>query len=145
VDSDSQPPTVAIDHDALTAARRAALTPAVIQLLAETFRILADPTRLRLLHGLGTGPLSVRDLALLADVSESAISHQLRVLRERGLVTRRRAGTVIYYSLTDDHLPSLLREAQYHADHVRRGRPDHPYPDLTPHSPGDGQESDAER
>lgn len=138
--------TVAIDHDALTAARRAAPTPAVIQLLAETFRILADPTRLRLLHGLSTGALSVRDLALLAEVSESAISHQLRVLRERGLVSRRRAGTVIYYSLTDHHLPSLLREAAYHVDHARRGRPDHPYPEVTRHSPGRvGERSDADR
>lgn len=117
-----------IDAEALSAARATALGSSVIGLLADSFRMLADPTRLRLLHSLGTGPLCVRDLALLAGVSESATSHQLRLLRDRGLVTTRRAGTIIYYSLSDHHLPTLLREAEYHADHVRRDIPDHSYP-----------------
>jgi DNA-binding transcriptional ArsR family regulator len=69
----------------------------------------------------------VRDLALLAGVSESAVSHQLRLLRDRRLVKPRRAGNVIYYMIDDHHLEALFREAEFHADHVRSGLQDHPY------------------
>jgi DNA-binding transcriptional ArsR family regulator len=69
----------------------------------------------------------VRDLALLVGVSESAVSHQLRLLRDRRLVKARRDGNVIYYALHDPHLGVLFREAEYHADHVFQGLPDHPY------------------
>ena len=64
---------------------------------------------------------------LLVGVSESAISHQLRLLRERKLVRPRREGNVVYYVLHDPHLGVLFREAEYHADHVRRDLPHHPY------------------
>jgi DNA-binding transcriptional ArsR family regulator len=69
----------------------------------------------------------VRDLALLSGVSESAVSHQLRLLRDRRLVKPRREGNVIYYAVDDHHLAALFREAEYHADHVRAGLADHPY------------------
>ena len=84
----------------------------LLELVADTFHTLADPTRLRILYGLSTRPLSVRDLALLAAVSESAVSHQLRLLRDRRLVATRRAGNVIYYKLDDHHLAALFREAE---------------------------------
>lgn len=124
----------AIDEGALAAARATAFDERLTDLVADSFRLLADPTRLRLVRGLGTGPMCVRDLALLAGVSESATSHQLRRLRDRGLVATRRVGTVIYYSLNDHHLPALLREAEYHADHRLRDLPDHAYP--APELPG---------
>lgn len=118
----------AIDQGALDVARASALDERLTDLVADSFRLMADPTRLRLVRGLGTGPMCVRDLALLARVSESATSHQLRRLRDRGLVATRRVGTVIYYSLSDHHLPALLREAEYHAGHRLRNLPDHAYP-----------------
>ena len=59
-------------------------------------------------------------------VSESGVSHQLRLLRDRRLV-RRGAGNVIYYEVDDQHLAALFKEAEYHADHVGRRLPDHPY------------------
>jgi DNA-binding transcriptional ArsR family regulator len=74
------------------------------------------------------GPLCVRDLAILVGVSESAVSHQLRLLRDRRLVKPRREGNVIYYATDDQHVAALFREAEYHADHVRQSIPDHPYP-----------------
>lgn len=88
---------------------------------------LADPTRARILYALTGRPLCVRDLALLVALSESAVSHQLRFLRDRRLVKPRREGTVMYYALDDHHVAALFREAESHADHVRRGLPDHPH------------------
>lgn len=108
---------------------RAAIPPAeTLRLLVETFDALADPTRVRILHALRPGELCVRDLALAVGASESAVSHQLRLLRDRRLVKPRRDGTTIYYTVDDQHVAALFREADYHVDHVRRGLPDHPYP-----------------
>ncbi len=96
--------------------------------LVETFQALADGTRARILFALTRRSLCVRDLAILAGVSESAISHQLRFLRERHLVKPRRQGNVIYYAVDDHHVAALFKEAEYHVDHVRSGLADHPYP-----------------
>ena len=118
----------AIDPEAVAAARGAALPEHQLLLIVETFQALADPTRARMLYALTQRPLCVRDLALLVGVSESGVSHQLRLLRERRLVRPRREGNVIYYTVDDQHVAALFREADYHADHVRSGLPDHPYP-----------------
>ena len=100
----------------------------LLALVVEAFGALADPTRARILYALIRRPLCVRDLAIVAGVSESAASHQLRLLRGRRLVKPRRQGNVIYYSVDDHHVAALFREAEYHADHVQQSRPDHPYP-----------------
>src|SRR5919205_817576 len=86
----------AIDPEALAAARDAMPEDEVLTGVVAAFRALADPTRARILYALTEGPLCVRDLALLVGISESGVSHQLRLLRERRLVKSRRAGTVIY-------------------------------------------------
>ena len=117
-----------IDPEALAAARSALPPEELLDIVVETFAALGDPTRARILYALGRRSLCVRDLALLAGVSESAISHQLRLLRERGMVRSRREGNLVYYSLHNPHLGVLFREAEYHADHVRQHLPDHPYP-----------------
>ena len=119
---------VAIDAEAVQAARTAALPEAHLLLIVETFEALADLTRARILYALIQGPLCVRDLAILVGVSESAVSHQLRLLRDRRLVKPRREGNVIYYAVDDHHVAALFKEADYHIDHVRQGLPDHPYP-----------------
>jgi DNA-binding transcriptional ArsR family regulator len=72
--------------------------------------------------------MCVRDLAILVELSASAVSHQLRFLRDRRLVKPRREGNMIYYSVDDQHVAALFKEADYHVDHVRQGIPDHPYP-----------------
>jgi len=116
----------AIDAEAVNAERAVALPEEHLLCLVETFQALADPTRARILYALTHRPLCVRDLALLVGVSESAVSHQLRLLRDRRVVKSRREGTVIYYTVDDTHVAALFREADHHVDHVRRGLPDHP-------------------
>ena len=96
------------------------------RVMVEVFQALADPTRARVLDALAHGPLRVRDLALVAGVAESSISHQLRYLCDRRLVKPRRDGVVISYALDDHRVGALPREAEHHADHVRQGLPDHP-------------------
>lgn len=120
-----------IDKEAVEAAREHALPEAHLILIVETFQALADPTRARILYALTEHTLCVRDLAIVVGVSESAVSHHLRFLRDRRLVKSRRAGTTIYYSVDDQHVAALFREADYHVDHVRRGLPDHPYASPT--------------
>ena len=113
---------------ALEAARDALPDDDILAGVVAAFRALGDPTRARILYGLMRGPLCVRDLAALVGVSESAVSHQLRLLRQRRLVKVRRQGTEMSYALDDHHLSALFREAEYHADHVRQELLDHPYP-----------------
>ncbi len=117
-----------IDVEAVQAARTAALPDAHLSLIVETFEALADVTRARILFALIGRPLCVRDLAILVGISESGVSHQLRLLRQRRLVKPRREGNVIYYGVDDHHVAALFKEADYHIDHVRQGLSDHPYP-----------------
>lgn len=117
-----------IDPEALATARANLLSEEHLRLMVETFAALADMTRARILHALITQPLCVRDLAHLTGISESGVSHQLRVLRDQRLVKARREGNVSYYEIDDHHVAALFREADYHIDHVRQGLPDHPYP-----------------
>ena len=88
---------------------------------AAIFELLADPTRARLLHALSlSSELCVCDMALLLGRSESALSHQLRLLRDRRVVTRRKEGRVVYYRLADDHIRHVLKDG---LRHVREAQP----------------------
>ncbi len=83
--------------------------------LATTFATLADPTRARLLHALALADeLCVCDLALLVGLSQSAISHQLRLLRDRRVVARRKAGRIVYYRLADEHVRHVFADGLRH-------------------------------
>src|SRR5690349_4680826 len=82
--------------------------------VAETFRILGDPTRIRILDALSAGELCVCDIAGFAGISESAVSHQLRLLRSMRLVKSRRSGRLVIYALDDHHIIELLRQAHTH-------------------------------
>ncbi len=117
-----------IDAEALAEARDAVPPDEIVERVVQAFEALADPTRAKILYALVRRPQCVRDLAILVGVSESAVSHQLRLLRDRRLVKPRRAGNVIYYAVDGHHVAALFREAEYHADHVRQDLPDHPYP-----------------
>jgi ArsR family transcriptional regulator, lead/cadmium/zinc/bismuth-responsive transcriptional repressor len=78
------------------------------------FKVLGESTRLRILHALLAGELCVRDLAEILGMSDSAVSHQLSVLKGARLVRHRRDGKVIYYSLSDDHVSSVLQSMRTH-------------------------------
>lgn len=96
---------------------RASLVPApAAAALAETFRLLGDPTRVRLLDALATGELCVCDLATLLGHTVSAVSHQLRLLRGLRLVRARRTGRMAYYSLDDHHIHDLISQARRHVE-----------------------------
>ena len=88
------------------------------QQMAEFFGTLADPNRLRLLSALASQELCVCDLAAVAKMSESAVSHQLRILRSQRLVKYRRDGRNIYYSLADSHVVTLYREVSAHLNEL---------------------------
>jgi Predicted transcriptional regulators len=91
------------------------LSAEAAQATASWFDTLADPTRARILHALALAPeLCVCDLALVLDLSVSALSHQLRLLRERGAVTRRKVGRIAFYSLADEHVRHVLADALAH-------------------------------
>ncbi|WP_158843795.1 ArsR/SmtB family transcription factor [Saccharothrix deserti] len=94
-----------------------------VHLAAESFRLLADPTRIKVLWALLQGESSVAHLAGLAGAAPTAVSQHLAKLRLAGLVKGRREGTFVYYSAANDHVKSLLAQALFHADHVDRGIP----------------------
>lgn len=85
-----------------------------LSVMAETFNLLGDPTRLRVVQALSRGELCVCDLASMLGVGRTAISNHLRLLRTMRLVTYRREGKLAYYSLTDDHIKNLLSECLEH-------------------------------
>lgn len=89
------------------------------QQMAEFFNALADPNRLRLMSALANRELCVCDLAAGVKVSESAVSHQLRILRSQRLVKYRREGRNVYYSLADQHIISLYQEVSEHLREVK--------------------------
>ena len=85
------------------------------RILAETFQVLGDPTRVRIVHALSLAELCTTDLAAVVAMSESAVSHQLRTLRQLHVVRSRRNGKLVYYSLNDDHIRSLFQQGLEHA------------------------------
>jgi DNA-binding transcriptional ArsR family regulator len=87
-----------------------------VETVAATFRMLGDPTRVRILNALGSGELCVGDVAKAVGISESAISHQLRLLRTMRLVRVRREGRQAYYAVDDHHIVELLTQARTHVE-----------------------------
>lgn len=96
--------------------------------VAATLQALATPSRLLILVRLRHSPCSVTELAKDTEMEQSAVSHQLRLLRNLGLVVGDRAGKSIVYRLHDNHVAMLLDEAVYHSEHLRLGVRD-PRPD----------------
>ena len=105
-----------VHMDRVDRAREEALSQKEIERLALTYKVLGDPTRLRIVMALGSGEMCVCDLAAFIGVSESAVSHQLRRLRDLALVKSRRDGQILYYALDDAHVAQLL---QIGLDHIR--------------------------
>lgn len=100
-----------------TAARKQGLmSDRAVNSVAETFSVLGDPSRVRILDALSEGDLCVCDIAAVVGISESAVSHQLRLLRGMRLVRPRRAGRQVYYALDDHHIIELLRQAVKHVE-----------------------------
>ena len=100
---------IGIHRDRVTAARKAIHDSETLRGLSETFKMLGDPTRLKICLALRQRELCVSDLAATVSLSESAVSHQLRLLKALRLVTYRREGKMTYYMLDDEHIHDLIR------------------------------------
>lgn len=85
--------------------------------LSELFKSLGDQTRVKILFALSKNEMCVCDIAALLDMSQSAISHQLRVLRNVRLVRYHKVGKIVYYTLDDDHVNELFRQGLDHVEH----------------------------
>ena len=97
-------------------ARKEVISNRDLERLSLTYRVLGDPNRLKIVMVLRTVEMCVCDLAAFTGVSESAVSHQLRRLKDLALVKSRRDGQIIYYSLDDEHVTGLLEVG---LEHVR--------------------------
>jgi DNA-binding transcriptional ArsR family regulator len=102
--------------DVVTSVRPELVSLRAAEALAATFSVLGDPTRVRLLDALAAQELCVCELAELVGMSESAVSHQLRLLRSLRLVRSRRNGRMVFYRLDDNHIRLLLEQGRRHIE-----------------------------
>jgi DNA-binding transcriptional ArsR family regulator len=105
-----------IHEDRIAQAHKLQLDNQENERLAQLFKAMGDPNRLKILWALADDEMCVCDLAAFLGVSESAVSHQLRQLRQLHLVSNRREGPILYYRLNDDHVSQLVQLA---LDHLR--------------------------
>jgi DNA-binding transcriptional ArsR family regulator len=103
-----------IHRSLIEKAEKAALPAGEVENLCQTFKALADNSRLKILWALEQNEMCVCDLAAFLGITESAVSHQLRLLRTLRLVTNRRQGTILYYRLSDAHVAQLVGVALEH-------------------------------
>jgi DNA-binding transcriptional ArsR family regulator len=107
--------------------------------VARVMSALATPSRVRILGRLREGPCPVGELAAAVEMEQPAVSHQLRILRDLGLVVGSRSGRQVIYGLHDSHVAALLDEALRHVEHLRMGAAEPPHPsgeDMTTSSEG---------
>jgi DNA-binding transcriptional ArsR family regulator len=101
-------------QEKIRSARKALGNPEHVLSLSETFKVLSDPTRLKIVLALAKEELCVFDIAELLGITESAVSHQLRLLKTLRLVKYRKNGKMVFYSLDDEHIEDLIRIATRH-------------------------------
>jgi DNA-binding transcriptional ArsR family regulator len=105
-----------VDAERVARARGGMKPERTLAELGETFKVLGDATRVRILHALALEELCVCDLSALLALTPSAISHQLRLLRTAKLLRSRRDGKMVYYKLDDGHIRNLLEEGLRHVE-----------------------------
>jgi len=107
------------DEAALSDVRERLLGGRTLEAVADVFKLLSDPTRVRIVDALTHGERCVCDLAALVGLSESAVSHQLRLLRTSRLVRVRRTGRQAFYALDDHHVVGLVHDTRKHVEEDR--------------------------
>jgi ArsR family transcriptional regulator, lead/cadmium/zinc/bismuth-responsive transcriptional repressor len=107
-----------IDEDKVKQAQQVLLAGMAATRLSDTFKALADPTRVRIISILVHTELCVCDLAATLDMTQSAVSHQLRLMRDMRLVKSRKDGRMVYYTLDDEHIRDLFRRGLEHIEHL---------------------------
>ncbi|MBM7582525.1 ArsR family transcriptional regulator [Caldicoprobacter guelmensis] len=98
-----------IHQDTLNDIYKKALSEDVVNDLAEFFKVFGDPTRLRILHALSVAEMCVCDLCEFLGMNQSAVSHQLKILRHSRLIKYHREGRNVYYSLDDEHIGQIMK------------------------------------
>ncbi len=111
-----------VSDSAKTASRPVRLSETRANAIARAFKALSDPTRVRLIAAILDRERCVHDLCIALTLEQSAVSHQLRLLRDQGLVRYRKQGRHVYYSLDDAHIRDLFETALLHVAHKTRGR-----------------------
>ena len=86
--------------------------------LAEFFKVFADSTRMKIIYALIEAELCVCDIAAIVGTTQSAISHQLRILKQSKLVKYRKEGKVVYYSLDDEHISEIVKKGREHIEEL---------------------------
>ena len=109
-----------INKEAVDDVRAQMLDGHLVADTADIFKVLGDPTRVRLLYALAQRELCVCDLSAVLGMTQSAISHQLRVLRSARLVSYRKVGKIVYYALADAHVVQFIGVG---VDHARESQP----------------------
>lgn len=107
-----------IHEEAVLFTRKKMVSGKTMDRLADFYKVFSDPTRVKILYALLIKELCVCDIASVLQMSQSAISHQLRTLKSAHLVKSRRQGKVIYYSLDDDHITGVLEKGLEHIRHI---------------------------
>jgi DNA-binding transcriptional ArsR family regulator len=107
-----------VHEDRIARAKKSLPNDASVHELADFFKILGDPTRIRILSALSKEELCVCDLFVLLGMDQSAVSHQLKMLRLSRLVKARREGRMMYYSLADHHIEGIFK---YGKEHIQEG------------------------
>ena len=108
--------TVTCDSCGHSARIHPQLADKYVQPMAEIFKVLGDPTRIKILELLSHEDMCVSNIAEMLDMTHSAISHQLRVLKQMDLVKNRRDGKTIFYALADDHIITILNQGLNHIE-----------------------------
>lgn len=113
---DYEEPRTEVDQSRIARVAQALPEDETLYDLAELFKLFGDSTRIKLLYILSVAELCVGDLAQMLGVSQSAVSHQLRVLKQSKLVRGRREGKTVYYTLGDDHVRTILDQGMEHVE-----------------------------
>ena len=103
-----------IHHDVINMVLENMLDDEILQDLAGFFKIFGHPTRIRILQALLISEMCVCDISYALDMSQSAVSHQLRMLKDANLVKSRKSGKSVYYSLSDSHISGIMNEGLVH-------------------------------
>lgn len=106
---------VCVHEDAVEEVRHNLPDDGLLESISDTFKVFGDKTRIKILYVLHASELCVCDIAQLLDMNQSAISHQLRVLRQAKLIKSRREGKSVFYSLDDSHVHTILSMGMEHA------------------------------
>lgn len=109
-----------IDRKKVSSVKKKMEPEATMQRIAETFKVLGDPTRTKIIFALSQEELCVCDIANLLGATKSAVSHQLRILRNMRLVKYRKEGKMVFYSLDDEHIKNLFNECLRHVEEEGR-------------------------